>query len=45
MSNSNGYIGKIGNTGLNKVKAPFPAGKGGGKGQTKSGGDLRSGKK
>lgn len=44
MSNNNPYAGKIGNSGLNKVKAPFPAGKGGGKGVTKSGGDLRTGK-
>jgi hypothetical protein len=44
MSNQNPYAGKIGNSGLTKVKAPIPAGKGGGKSSTKSGGDLRSGK-
>lgn len=41
---SNPYAGKIGNSGLTKVKAPYPAGKGGGKSGVKTGGDLRSGK-
>lgn len=43
MSKNNGYVGKIGNTGLTHVKAPYPAGKGGGKTVTITGGDLRSG--
>lgn len=45
MSKSNGYAGKIGNAGLTNVKAPFPAGKDGGKTVIKTGGDLRSGGK
>ena len=43
MSKHNGYAGKIGNGGLTKVKAPFPAGKGGGKTVVQSGNDLRQG--
>ena len=43
--NGNGYAGKIGNSGMTRVKATFPAGKGGGKNVTITGGDLRTGGK
>lgn len=43
MSKHNGYAGKIGNAGPTQVKAPFPAGKGGGKTVIQSGKDLRQG--
>lgn len=45
MSKHSGYTGKISNSGLQHVKAPFPAGKGGGKTVIKSGSDLRTGGK
>lgn len=35
------YIGKIKNTGTQKVTAPYPQGNGGGKSVVKTGNDLR----
>ena len=45
MAEKNGYAGKIGNTGAQKVKAPYPAGKKAGKATVKRGEDLRNGGK
>lgn len=39
------YVGKIGNTGAQAVKAPYPVSKKGGKGVVKKGEDLRNGNK
>lgn len=40
-----GYAGRIGNSGAQMVKAPFPANGPKGKTSSKTGDDLRSGKK
>ena len=49
MANKNsggkpGYEGRIGNSGVQTVQAPFQPGKSGGKTVVKTGTDLRSGK-
>ena len=41
---ANGYIGKIGHTGAQIIKAPVNAEKKAGKGAVKKGTDLRTGK-